>query len=160
MPTRVLRDYISVVQTAHKDRQKFQVTLVRPIVVSACDCIGRAAESVIQVNLAPMIGAPEKLAFATTSTVPHHNAPLNKRKPSFIGPISNFLPSRKFARCFLRSRFFLLLLPQRRQADPGHLDHLEPYTRDITLRFTLAAETRQEDFVVLVHEIQTSIVGN
>ncbi|PVH94136.1 hypothetical protein DM02DRAFT_540078, partial [Periconia macrospinosa] len=54
----------------------------------------------------------------------------------------------------------LLLLPQRRQTDTGHLNNLETHTGNITLGLALATETGEEDFVVLVHEVQATVVGD
>lgn len=52
----------------------------------------------------------------------------------------------------------LLLLPQGEKADTGDLDDLEADTRNITLGLAATTETRDEDFVVLVNEVQATIV--
>jgi hypothetical protein len=62
--------------------------------------------------------------------------------------------------CPLRSRLLLLLLPQRRQTNTRDLDDLESNTGDITLRLTLTTESSEQDLVVLVYEVETTIVGN
>lgn len=96
---------------------------------------------------------------------PLKNALSNERAPSSANferrVLSTTPPSPDSPRrLILRSRFLLLLLPQRGQADSGYLDHLEPDAGDVTLGFALAAESREQHFVVLVHEIQTTVVGN
>lgn len=60
----------------------------------------------------------------------------------------------------LRPGLLLLLLPQSRQTDAGDLDDLETNTRDITLGLALATESGEEDFVVLVDEVQATVVGD
>ena len=60
----------------------------------------------------------------------------------------------------LRSRLLLLLLPQSQQTDTRHLDDLESHTGNITLGLALATETGQEDLVVLVNEVQATVVGD
>ena len=52
----------------------------------------------------------------------------------------------------------LLLLPESKKADTRDLDDLETNTGDITLSLTPATETGDEDFVVLVDEVQATIV--
>ena len=53
---------------------------------------------------------------------------------------------------------YLLLLPQSEKADTGDLDDLEADTGNITLGLTAATETGDEDLVVLVDEVQATIV--
>jgi len=60
----------------------------------------------------------------------------------------------------LGSRLLLLLLPQGEQTDTGNLDDLETDTGNITLRLALATETGKEDLVVLVNEVQATVVGD
>ena len=52
----------------------------------------------------------------------------------------------------------LLLLPEGEQADARDLDDLEAHTRNITLCLTPATEAGDEDLVVLVDEVQATIV--
>jgi hypothetical protein len=58
----------------------------------------------------------------------------------------------------LRPRLLLLLLPQRTQTDTRHLNDLEPHTWNITLGLALSSETRQQHLVILVHEVQATII--
>jgi len=58
----------------------------------------------------------------------------------------------------LRSWLLFLLLPQRRQTNTRDLDDLESNTRNISLRLSLTTETCEEDFIVLVYEVETTIV--
>ena len=60
----------------------------------------------------------------------------------------------------LRSGLFLLLLPQSAQTNTRDLDHLESDTGNITLGLALSTETGDEDFVVLVDEVEATIVGD
>ena len=60
----------------------------------------------------------------------------------------------------LRTGLLLLRLEQRKQADTGDLDDLETNTGDITLGLTGTTETGDEDLVVLVDEVETTVVGN
>jgi hypothetical protein len=60
----------------------------------------------------------------------------------------------------LRPGLLLLLLPQSRQTDTGNLDDLETNTGNITLGLALATETGEKDLVVLVDEVQATVVGN
>lgn len=60
----------------------------------------------------------------------------------------------------LRTGLLLLLLPQGQQTDTGHLDDLESHTGNITLGLALATETGQEDLVVLVNEVQATVIGD
>jgi hypothetical protein len=55
-------------------------------------------------------------------------------------------------------RSHLLLLPQRKETDTRDLDDLEADTGDITLGLTAATETGDEDLVVLVDEVQATII--
>ena len=61
---------------------------------------------------------------------------------------------------YLRAGLLLLLLPQSGQTDTGNLDDLETDTGNITLGLALTTETGEEDLVVLVDEVQTTVVGN
>jgi hypothetical protein len=60
----------------------------------------------------------------------------------------------------LRSRLLLLLLPQRRQTNTRDLDDLESNTGNISLRLALTTESSEQDLVVLVYEVETTIVGD
>ena len=52
----------------------------------------------------------------------------------------------------------LLLLPERQETDTRDLDDLETDSRNITLGLTPATETGDQDLVVLVDEVQATIV--
>ena len=52
----------------------------------------------------------------------------------------------------------LLLLPEGEETDTRHLDDLEPDTGNITLGFTATTETRDEDLVVLIDKVQTTVI--
>jgi hypothetical protein len=60
----------------------------------------------------------------------------------------------------LSTGLLLLLLPQSKQTDTRDFDDLESHTGNITLGFALATETSQEDLVVLVHEVEATVVGD
>jgi hypothetical protein len=60
----------------------------------------------------------------------------------------------------LRSWLLLLLLPQRRQTNTRDLDDLESNTGNITLRLALTTESSKQDLVVLVYEVETTIIGD
>jgi len=60
----------------------------------------------------------------------------------------------------LRTGLLLLLLPQSEQTDTGNLDDLETNTGDITLCLALATESSEQDLVVLVDKVQTTVVGD
>ena len=60
----------------------------------------------------------------------------------------------------LRSWLLLLLLPQRRQTNTRDLDDFESHTRNISLRLSLTTETRQENLVVLVYKVETTVIGD
>ena len=53
---------------------------------------------------------------------------------------------------------YLLLLPESKKADTRDLDDLEADTGDITLGLTTTTETGDEDLVVLIDEVQATIV--
>ena len=53
---------------------------------------------------------------------------------------------------------YLLLLPQSKETDTRHLDDLETNTGNITLGLTTATEARDKDLVVLVDEVQATII--
>lgn len=69
------------------------------------------------------------------------------------------IPFSVHAHC-LRTGLLLLLLPQSEQTDTGNLDDLESHTGNITLGLALTTETSQEHLVVLVHEVQATVVGD
>jgi hypothetical protein len=69
-------------------------------------------------------------------------------------------PLKKSSKSPLRSWLLLLLLPQRRQTNTRDLDDLESNTRNITLRLSLTTETSKEDLVVLVYEVETTVIGD
>lgn len=69
------------------------------------------------------------------------------------------IPFSVHAHC-LRTGLLLLLLPQGEQTDTGNLDDLESHTGNITLGLALTTETSQEHLVVLVHEVQATVVGD
>lgn len=52
----------------------------------------------------------------------------------------------------------LLLLPESQQTKTGYLDDLEADTRNITLGLTPTTEAGDQDLVVLVDEVQATIV--
>lgn len=58
----------------------------------------------------------------------------------------------------LRTRLLLLLLPQSAETHTRHLDDLETHTRNITLGLALTTETSKQDLVVLVDEVQATVV--
>ena len=58
----------------------------------------------------------------------------------------------------LRAGLLLLLLPQGKQTDTRDLDDLETDTGNITLGLTTATETRNKDFIVLIDEVQATII--
>lgn len=60
----------------------------------------------------------------------------------------------------LRSWLLLLLLPQSGKTNTGDLDDLEADTWNISLGLALATETGKQDLVVLVDEVQATIVWN
>ena len=53
---------------------------------------------------------------------------------------------------------YLLLLPQSKKADTGHLDDLEADTRNITLGLATTTEARDEHLVVLVDKVQATVI--
>lgn len=53
---------------------------------------------------------------------------------------------------------YLLLLPESEQADTRDLDDLEAYTGNITLGLSAATETRDEDFVVVIDEVEATVI--
>lgn len=52
----------------------------------------------------------------------------------------------------------LFLLPECEETNARYLYNLEAHTRDITFGFTPTTKTRDEDFVVLVNEIQATVI--
>ena len=52
----------------------------------------------------------------------------------------------------------LLLLPEGKKTHSGYLYDLESHARNITLSLATTTETRNQDFVVLVNEVQATIV--
>lgn len=61
---------------------------------------------------------------------------------------------------FLRTRLLLLLLPESKQGDTRDLDDLETDTGNITLGLTLATETGEQNLVVLIDEVQATVIGD
>lgn len=60
----------------------------------------------------------------------------------------------------LRAGLLLLLLPESGETDTGDLDDLETDTGNITLGLTLATETGEQNLVVLVDEVQATVIGH
>lgn len=60
----------------------------------------------------------------------------------------------------LRTGLLLLLLPESEQTNTRNLDDLETNTGNITLGLTLTTETGEENLVVLVDEVQTTVIGD
>jgi hypothetical protein len=60
----------------------------------------------------------------------------------------------------LRAGLLLLLLPEGGETDTGDLDDLETDTGNITLGLTLATETGEQDLVVLIDEVQATVIGD
>jgi len=52
----------------------------------------------------------------------------------------------------------LLLFPQSQKTNTRDLHDLETHSRNITLGFTPTTETGDKDFIVLINEIQATIV--
>lgn len=69
----------------------------------------------------------------------------------------NPIPSIKV---FLRTRLFLLFLPEGPKSDTGNLDGLEFASGNITDGVTLTTETGNEDFIVNFDKVQTTVVGD
>lgn len=61
---------------------------------------------------------------------------------------------------FLGAGLLLLLLPQSGETDTGDLDDLETDTGNITLGLTLTTETGKENLVVLIDEVQATVIGD
>ena len=89
----------------------------------------------------------------TPSSFGHSSSPVDLVPPTPHSVVVVFLLR-------LRPGLLLLLLPQRRKTDTRDLDDLETHTGNITLGLALATETGEEDFVVLVHEVQATVVGD
>ena len=53
---------------------------------------------------------------------------------------------------------YLLLLPEGEETNTRHFNDLEADTRNITLSLSATTETRDKDFVVLVNEVEATIV--
>jgi hypothetical protein len=62
-------------------------------------------------------------------------------------------------RC-LRTGLFLLFFPQGEERDTRNFNNLETDTWNITLGLALTTETGNQDFVVFVNVVQTTIVGD
>ena len=60
----------------------------------------------------------------------------------------------------LWSGLFLLFLVQSKERDTSDLDNLETDTRNITNSTTLTTETGNQDFIVFINVVQTTIVGD
>ena len=52
----------------------------------------------------------------------------------------------------------LFLLPKGKKTDSGYFHDFESHTRNVTLGLATTAETRDEDFIVLVDKVETAIV--
>lgn len=52
----------------------------------------------------------------------------------------------------------LLLLPECEETNTRHLHNLEAHTGDITFGFTPTTKARDEDFVVLINEVQATVI--
>ena len=57
-----------------------------------------------------------------------------------------------------RNAIYLLLLPKGKKTHSGYLHDLESHTRNITLSLATTTEAGNQDFVVLVDEVQATIV--
>ena len=82
-----------------------------------------------------------------------------KKRHSIAFVLIFFRPGSNGLSC-LRAGLLLLLLPQGHETDTGDLDDLETDTGNITLGLALTTETGQEDLVVLVDEVQATVVGD
>ena len=60
----------------------------------------------------------------------------------------------------LRTGLLLLLPEEGRETHTRDLHDLETHTGNITLGLTLTTETGKEDFVVLIDEVQATVVGD
>ena len=52
----------------------------------------------------------------------------------------------------------LLLLPQGKETNTRYLHNLEAYSGNITLGFTTATETRNENLIILIHKVQATVI--
>jgi hypothetical protein len=66
----------------------------------------------------------------------------------------------KNAKSNLRAGLLLLLLPQGKEGDTGDLDDLETDTGQISDGVAGTTETGDENLVVLIDKVQTTIVGD
>jgi len=80
--------------------------------------------------------------------------------PSRHGLGPKAIPSASLRFSSLRAGLLLLLLPQSHETDTRDLDDLEADTGNITLGLALATETGKENLVVLVNEVQATVVGD
>lgn len=79
--------------------------------------------------------------------------------PANVTPDPEIFPDRSIVpHLHLRSGLLLLLLPERRQTNTRDLDDLESHTRNITLRLALTTKTSEQNLVVLVYKVETTIV--
>lgn len=60
----------------------------------------------------------------------------------------------------LRSRLLLLLLEQSQERATSNLDNLETNPGNISDGVTASTETRKQDLVVLINEVQATVIGN
>jgi hypothetical protein len=75
---------------------------------------------------------------------------------SGVSPVSQRI--RRQIRMTYNERTDLLLFPESQETHTRDLHHLESNTRDVTLRLTTATKTGDEDFVVFVHKVKTTVV--
>jgi hypothetical protein len=61
---------------------------------------------------------------------------------------------------YLRSGLLLLFLVQSKERDAGNLDDLEADTRNITNSTALTTETSDQDFVVFIDVVKTTVIGD
>ena len=54
--------------------------------------------------------------------------------------------------------YYLLFLPEGQKTHSGYLNDLKSHTRNVTLGLATTTETRNQDFVVLINEVQATIV--
>ena len=74
--------------------------------------------------------------------------------------LSKNIKNKRRVQTFLISRLFLLAAEQSDERHTSHLDNLETNTGNITDGVTTTTESSNENFIVLFHKVQATIIGD
>lgn len=120
-------------------------------------CSAQSADAVVTTPCAPALWSYGSYMHVPSKKISQISKPNNVQfLRSRLLPISS---ANKLYRARKRG-CSLLLLPESEQTNPSNLDDLESHTGNISLCLSSSTETRNQNFVVFIGKVETTVIGD